>query len=66
MTSAPVKSYQETSSGPAANGRKQSIPAFDLDCVEVPGGLLGTLLGRHTPAGLVKFDSVGPGRKFQS
>ena len=34
---------------------------FDLDRVEVLRGPQGTLFGRNTPAGIVKFDSVKPG-----
>jgi len=38
----------------------KGFPAFDLERIEVLGGPQGTLFGRNTPAGLVKFDSVKP------
>ncbi len=40
----------------------KGFPAFDVDRVEVLRGPQGTLFGRNTPAGIVKFDSVKPGR----
>ncbi|MCJ8157895.1 TonB-dependent receptor [Sphingomonas sp. LaA6.9] len=40
----------------------KGFPVFDLDRVEVLRGPQGTLFGRNTPAGIVKFDSVKPGR----
>ena len=40
----------------------KGFPAFDIDRVEVLRGPQGTLFGRNTPAGIVKFDSVKPGR----
>ena len=39
----------------------KGFPIFDLDRVEVLRGPQGTLFGRNTPAGIVKFDSVKPG-----
>jgi iron complex outermembrane receptor protein len=39
----------------------KGFPAFDVDRVEVLRGPQGTLFGRNTPAGIVKFDSVKPG-----
>ena len=39
----------------------KGFPIFDLDRVEVLAGPQGTLFGRNTPAGVVKFDSVRPG-----
>ncbi len=39
----------------------KGFPAFDIDRVEVLRGPQGTLFGRNTPAGIVKFDSVKPG-----
>ena len=39
----------------------KGFPLFDLDRVEVLAGPQGTLFGRNTPAGVVKFDSVRPG-----
>ncbi|MFZ5669718.1 MAG: TonB-dependent receptor [Pseudomonadota bacterium] len=39
----------------------KSTPLFDLDRVEVLRGPQGTLFGRNTTAGIVKFDSIKPG-----
>ena len=41
----------------------KGFPAFDVDRVEVLRGPQGTLFGRNTPAGIVKFDTVKPGAK---
>jgi len=41
----------------------KGFPIFDTEKVEVLAGPQGTLFGRNTPAGVVKFDSVAPGRK---
>jgi iron complex outermembrane receptor protein len=38
----------------------KGFPAFDLQRVEVLAGPQGTLFGRNTPAGVVKFNSVEP------
>ena len=38
----------------------KGFPIFDLDRVEVLRGPQGTLFGRNTPAGIVKFDSTKP------
>ena len=38
----------------------KGFPIFDLDQVEVLRGPQGTLFGRNTPGGVVKFDSVKP------
>ncbi len=38
----------------------KGFPIFDLQSVEVLRGPQGTLFGRNTPAGIVKFDSVRP------
>ena len=43
----------------------KGFPIFDLDRVEVLRGPQGTLFGRNTPAGVVKFESVKPGKKFE-
>ena len=40
----------------------KGFPIFDLDRVEVLRGPQGTLFGRNTPAGIVKFDTVKPGK----
>ncbi len=42
----------------------KSFPLFDLERVEVLRGPQGTLFGRNTPAGIVKFDSVKPSEEF--
>ena len=38
----------------------KGFPVFDVQQVEVLRGPQGTLFGRNTPAGIVKFDSVKP------
>ena len=38
----------------------KGFPVFDIDRIEVLAGPQGTLFGRNTPAGVVKFDSVKP------
>jgi iron complex outermembrane receptor protein len=38
----------------------KGFPAFDLDRIEVLRGPQGTLFGRNSPAGVVKFESVRP------
>ena len=43
----------------------KGFPVFDLDRVEVLRGPQGTLFGRNTPGGVVKFDSTRPSRKFE-
>ncbi len=40
----------------------KGFPVFDVSRVEVLRGPQGTLFGRNTPAGVVKFDSVKPGK----
>jgi iron complex outermembrane receptor protein len=40
----------------------KGFPIFDTEQVEVMAGPQGTLFGRNTPAGVVKVDSVAPGR----
>jgi iron complex outermembrane recepter protein len=42
----------------------KGFPIFDLDRVEVLRGPQGTLFGRNTPAGIVKFDSAKPKYEF--
>ncbi len=44
----------------------KGFPVFDVDRVEVLRGPQGTLFGRNTPAGVVKFDSVKPGKSGDS
>lgn len=39
----------------------KGFPIFDLARVEVLAGPQGSLFGRNTPAGVVKFDSAAPG-----
>jgi len=43
----------------------KGFPIFDIDRVEVLRGPQGTLFGRNTPAGVVKFDSVKPTKKLE-
>ena len=38
----------------------KGFPVFDVERIEVLRGPQGTLFGRNTPAGIVKFDSVRP------
>ncbi len=42
----------------------KGFPVFDVARIEVLRGPQGTLFGRNTPAGLVKFDSVKPSQEF--
>ena len=42
----------------------KGFPIFDMQQVEVLRGPQGTLFGRNTPAGIVKFDSVKPQDDF--
>jgi iron complex outermembrane receptor protein len=42
----------------------KGFPAFDLDQVELLRGPQGTLFGRNTPAGVVKFNSALPEEVF--
>jgi iron complex outermembrane receptor protein len=41
----------------------KGFPVFDVDQIEVLRGPQGTLFGRNSPAGVVKFESVKPGEK---
>ena len=41
----------------------KGMPLFDIDRVEVLRGPQGTLFGRNTPAGVVKFDSKKPSQE---
>lgn len=42
----------------------KGFPVFDVDRIEVLRGPQGTLFGRNTPAGIVKFESVKPSHDF--
>jgi len=42
----------------------KGFPIFDLDQIEVLRGPQGTLFGRNTPGGVVKFNSVRPAMEF--
>jgi len=44
----------------------KSTPIFDVEQVEVLRGPQGTLFGRNTTAGIVKFDSVKPSQAFKA
>lgn len=44
----------------------KSSPLFDIQNVEVSRGPQGTLFGRNTTAGIVKFTSVKPSDKFEA
>lgn len=44
----------------------KGFPVFDLERVEVLRGPQGTLFGRNTPAGIIKFDSVKPSEDFDA
>lgn len=42
----------------------KGFPVFDLDRVEVLRGPQGSLFGRNSPAGVVKFESARPSQEF--
>ncbi len=44
----------------------KSMPLFDIADVEVSRGPQGTLFGRNTTAGIIKFTSVRPSQDFES
>jgi iron complex outermembrane receptor protein len=43
----------------------KGFPVFDVDQVELLRGPQGTLFGRNSPAGVMKFDSVKPTKRFE-
>ena len=43
----------------------KGFPLFDLERIEVLRGPQGTLFGRNSPAGVIKFESAKPGKKFE-
>ncbi len=47
------------------NAILKGFPVFDLDRIEVLRGPQGTLFGRNTPAGVVKFDSAKPTKRLE-
>ena len=59
----PVAVYQDDSYSSSIN--LASFPTFDLARVEVLRGPQGTLFGRNSPAGVMKFDSAKPGKRFE-
>ena len=44
----------------------KGFPVFDVERIEVLRGPQGTLFGRNTPAGIIKFDSVRPTDEFDA
>ncbi|MCB5227342.1 TonB-dependent receptor [Alishewanella sp. 16-MA] len=44
----------------------KSFPLFDVEQVEVIRGPQGTLFGRNTTAGIIKFDTVKPRQEFDA
>ncbi|WP_295748431.1 TonB-dependent receptor [Undibacterium sp.] len=43
----------------------KGFPIFDVDQIEVLRGPQGTLFGRNSPAGVIKFDSAKPTNRFE-
>ncbi|MET3134714.1 iron complex outermembrane receptor protein [Oxalobacteraceae bacterium GrIS 1.11] len=43
----------------------KGFPVFDVEQIEVLRGPQGTLFGRNSPAGVIKFESVKPSQKFE-
>ena len=48
------------------NPAVKGMPLFDIQQVEVLRGPQGTLFGRNTPAGIVKFETVKPSQDFDA
>src|SRR6185295_11768872 len=48
------------------NAILKGFPIFDLDRIEVLRGPQGTLFGRNTPAGVLKFESRRPSQAFDA
>jgi iron complex outermembrane recepter protein len=44
----------------------KGMPLFDLDRIEVLRGPQGTLFGRNSPAGVIKFDTKRPTKDFDA
>ncbi|MFZ2492481.1 MAG: TonB-dependent receptor [Thermoanaerobaculia bacterium] len=44
----------------------KGMPVWDIERVEVLRGPQGTLFGRNTPAGIVKFESKKPTKEFEA
>ena len=51
---------------PYENPILKGYPVFDMESVEVLRGPQGTLFGRNTPGGIIKFDSVKPSQDFNA
>ncbi len=51
---------------PYENPILKGYPVFDIAAIEVLRGPQGTLFGRNSPGGIIKFDSVRPGDDFEA